>query len=123
MKNRNYLLLLVFLFMDPVFAQQPGDMGIKTRTVHLDKKGVIRWDNNEEVALFGANYCLPSACDYRAAGYVTHDRKKMIDQDMAHFARMGWDGLRVCLWGDFANRHHGGNLVEDAHLGLWEALV
>ena len=29
-----------------------------------------------------------------AAGYVTQDRKKLIDQDMAHFAR--WAGL-LCV--------------------------
>ena len=59
----------------------------RPRKVYLDKEGVIRWsDDKEEDALFGANYCLPSACDYRAAGYITNDRKKAIDQDMAHFA-------------------------------------
>ena len=35
--------------------------------VYQDKEGIIRWTNNKErVAVFGANYCLPSACDYRA---------------------------------------------------------
>ena len=37
--------------------------------VYVDDAGVIRWRSDaSEVALFGANYCLPSACDYRAAG-------------------------------------------------------
>ena len=32
--------------------------------VYLDGDGVIRWTADQrEVALFGANYCLPSACD------------------------------------------------------------
>jgi hypothetical protein len=123
MKNRNCLLLLVLFLAISSFAQKPGSTGLKTRSVHLDKKGVIRWENNEEVALFGANYCLPSACDYRAAGYVTTDRKKMIDQDMAHFARMGWDGLRLCLWGDFENSDAEGNLVENDHLDLMDYLI
>ena len=46
--------------------------------VYMDKQGVIRWtENRKEVALFGANYCLPSACDFRAADYVGGDRKQM----------------------------------------------
>ncbi|UCH15422.1 MAG: hypothetical protein JSV22_05505, partial [Bacteroidales bacterium] len=94
------------------------------RSVFLDDKGIIRWsDNNEEVALFGANYCLPSASDYRAAGYITNDRKKVIEEDMAHFARMGWDGLRICLWGDWENSDSLGNLVENDHLDLMDYLI
>ena len=94
------------------------------RDVYLDDLGVIRWrDNNEEVALFGANYNLPSACDYRAAGYITDDRKKLIDQDMAHFARMGWNGMRLALWGDWENSDSLGNLVINEHLDLLDYLI
>ena len=39
-----------------------GTMGYCTEKVYMDKQGVIRWtESREEVALFGANYCLPSA--------------------------------------------------------------
>ena len=66
---------------------------VANRGVYLDTQGVVRWrDTKQEVALFGANYVLPTASDYRAAGYLHADRKKMIDEDMAQFARMGWDG-------------------------------
>lgn len=123
MKNRNWFLLLALFFAVPSPAQKPGATGTKIPTVHLDKKGVIRWENNEEVSLFGANYCLPSACDYRAGGYVSMDRKKMIDQDMTHFARMGWEGLRLCLWGDYENSDPEGNLVENDHLDLMDYLI
>src|SRR5213082_3528483 len=69
------------------------------RAVFLDSVGVVRWrDNRQEVTLFGANYVLPTASDYRAAGYLHADRKQMIDEDMAQFARMGWDGLRLTFW-------------------------
>ena len=72
------------------------------RAVYLDSAGVVRWaDDRREVALFGANYVLPTASDYRAAGYLHADRKKMIDEDMAQFARIGWDGLRLTFWGDW----------------------
>jgi hypothetical protein len=123
MKNKNCLILLVMFLASPSFGQKPGTAGMQIRSVHLDKKGVMRWENNEEVALFGANYCLPSACDYRAAGYIAADRKKMIDNDMTHFARMGWNGLRLCLWGDFENSDQEGNLVENDHLDLMDYLI
>lgn len=92
--------------------------------VYLDKSGVIRWsDDDREVALFGANYCLPSASDYRAAGRVGADRRRLIERDMAHFARMGWDGLRVALWGDWENSDRAGNLVVNEHLDLMDYLI
>jgi len=94
------------------------------RGVYVDNEGIIRWrDNNKEVALFGANYILPSACDYRAAGYITNDRKRVIDQDMAHFARMGWDGLRLAFWGDWESSDSLGNLVINDHLDLMDYLI
>ena len=75
---------------------------VANRGVYLDEQGVVRWrDTKQEVALFGANYVLPTASDYRAAGYLHADRKQMIDEDMAQFARMGWDGLRLTFWGDW----------------------
>ena len=123
LKKTGFFLLPVLLLGVPLSAQQ-NDTGLgKIRTVYLDKKGVIRWDDHKEVALFGANYCLPSACDYRAAGYVSGDRKKMIDQDMAHFARMGWEGLRICLWGDYENSDNEGNLISNDHLDLMDYLI
>ena len=102
-----------------LFAQETSQ-----RRVHIDEDGVIRWsDTNEELALFGANYCLPSAFDYRAAGYFTKDRKQAIKEDMAHFARMDWDALRLCFWGDWENTDHKGNLIENEHLDALGYLV
>jgi predicted alpha/beta superfamily hydrolase len=94
------------------------------RAVYLDSRGVIRWrDDRSEVALFGANYTLPSASDYRAAGYLGLDRKRMVDEDMAHFARLGWDGLRLSFWGDWENSDAAGNLLANDHLDLQDYLV
>ena len=94
------------------------------RGVYLDPEGVIRWrDDRREVALFGANYVLPSASDYRAAGYLHADRKRMIEEDMAHFARMGWDGLRLTFWGDWESADSTGNLLENDHLDLLDWLI
>src|SRR3972149_1611919 len=47
----------------------------------------------------------------------------MVDQDMAHFARMGWDGLRICLWGDWENSDKQGNLIVNDHLDLMDYLI
>src|SRR3954470_11368069 len=92
--------------------------------VRLDEAGVIRWTaDNREVALFGANYSLASSCDYRAAGYVGADRKKLVEQDMLHFARMGWDGMRLCLWGDWENSDKNGNLIVNDHLDVMDYAI
>ena len=94
------------------------------RAVYLDKDGVVRWrDDRQEVTLFGANYVLPTASDYRAAGYLHADRKKMIDEDMAQFARMGWDGLRLTFWGDWEASDSAGNLIANDHLDLQDYLI
>ncbi len=92
--------------------------------VYLDNQGVVRWrDNQKEVSLFGANYVLTTASDYRAAGYVRADRKRMIDEDMAQFARMGWDGLRLTFWGDWEASDSAGNLITNDHLDLLDYLI
>lgn len=105
-------------------AVSAREMPAQMRSVYLDRDGVIRWqDNKAEVALFGANYTLPSASDYRAAGYLNADRKKLIEEDMAHFARMGWDALRLSFWGDWENSDRAGNLIENDHLDLQDYLI
>lgn len=110
-------LLTVFLFVTFSFVAAQ-------EKVYLDKQGVVRWMvSKEEVKLFGANYCLPSACDYRAASYVDADRREMIREDLDHFKRMGFDGLRLCFWGDRQNSDALGNLVENDHLDLFDRLV
>src|SRR5947199_7461551 len=94
------------------------------RPVYLDNEGVVRWrDDKQEVTLFGANYVLPTASDYRAAGYLHADRKKMIDEDMAQFARMGWDGQRLTFWGDWEASDSAGNLIANDHLDLQDYLI
>jgi hypothetical protein len=94
------------------------------RAVYLDREGVVRWkDDRQEVTLFGANYVIHTASDYRAAGYVHGDRKAMIDEDMAQFARMGWDGLRLTFWGDWEASDSAGNLIANDHLDLLDYLI
>ncbi|HSU13816.1 hypothetical protein [Longimicrobium sp.] len=118
------LLGLTLLVPAVAGAQNGGAPRAATRDVFLDRAGVVRWtDDRGEVALFGANYTLPSASDYRAAGYLGLDRRKLIDEDMAHFARMGWDGVRVAFWGDWESADPAGNLIRNDHLDLMDYLV
>ena len=92
--------------------------------VYQDREGVIRWSGDDSrVALYGVNYCLPSACDYRAAGYVGGDRDAMIAEDLDHFKRMGWNGLRLSFWGDWQNTDVKGNLIDNEHLRLLDRLI
>jgi len=108
----------------PAAPQPARNPASADRAVVLDGSGVVRWaDDKQEVALFGANYVLTTASDYRAAGYLHADRKKMIDEDMAQFARMGWDGLRLTFWGDWEASDSAGNLIANDHLDLLDYLV
>jgi hypothetical protein len=105
-------------------AAQELDRGPATRAVYLDKAGVVRWrDSHAEVALYGANYCLMSGSDYRMAGLVASDRKAMIDEDMAQFARMGWTAVRLCSWGDWENSDKAGNLIVNEHVDLLDYVI
>jgi len=128
------LVLLVFLAVPPVAPAQSRrpaaegttarPAGAADRRVVLDRDGIVRWaDDGQEVTLFGANYVLPTASDYRAAGYLGADRKKMIDEDMAQFARMGWDGIRLTFWGDWEAADSAGNLIANDHLDLLDYLI
>jgi hypothetical protein len=113
------ILLTVSLVQARAPAPAPAN-----RAVDLDDQGVVRWrDNRQEVTLFGANYVLPTASDYRAAGYLHADRKRMIDEDMGQFARMGWDGLRLTFWGDWEASDAAGNPIANDHLDLLDYLI
>lgn len=110
------LLLLCIISADTLLATD--------ELVYLDDAGVIRWQvDDREVALFGANYSLGSASDYRAAGRLGVDRKKLVTQDFAHFARMGWDGVRLATWGDWESSDHEGNLIVNDHIDVFDYAV
>lgn len=119
MKNR---WLVKVLFISGLLFSATGLFA--KELVYLDSQGVVRWSSNHtEVALFGANYSLASGCDYRAAGYVHSDRKKLVENDMEHFARMGWDGMRLCFWGDWENCDTNGNLIMNDHLDVLDYAI
>ena len=115
---KHLLLALTLLVTGSLSAQE---------LVYQDAEGVIRYTSNQdEVAVFGANYCLPSASDYRAAHKVAPtlaEKKQLIDIDMAHFARMGFRALRLSFWGDWENSDKEGNLIDNEHLDLLDYLI
>ncbi len=98
--------------------------GAAEELVYLDEAGVVRWRADDaEVSLFGANYTLAWSSDYRAAGRVGADRKQLVEQDLAHFARMGWDGVRLACWADWEASDVAGNLIENDHLDVFDYAV
>ena len=71
---------------------------------------------------YGTNYTLPFDHGYRAAETLGIDRKKAIDQDVYHMARMGLNGFRLHLWeAELADSV--GNLIENDHLDLLDYLI
>ncbi len=108
----------------PKAQAQRADRAPAARGVYLDGEGVIRWkDDRSEVTLFGANYAIASSSDFRAVGYLTQDRKRVVDDDLAHMARMGWDGMRLAFWGDWHNADRTGNLLVNEHLDLLDYVI
>jgi hypothetical protein len=97
------------------------------RSVRLDDQGVVRWtDDNSEVRLLGTNYSPMSAHDYMTVGFYaknTEDRHKAIDQDLAHFARMGWHIIRLAAWGDWESSDEQDNLIQNDHVDLMDYLI
>lgn len=91
--------------------------------VFVDSRGVMRRDDNDkEVSYYGTNYTLPFAHAYRAEGYLGKDRKEAIRRDVAHMARLGFNGFRLHLW-DSELADEKGNLLENDHLDLLDFLI
>ena len=94
------------------------------REAYLDRNGVLRWvDNEDEVALFGINYCVPSAAAFRMLKRVDVSHYDAVDQDMVHFYRMGLDALRLSFWGDWECSDTRGNLIENEHLKVLDYVI
>lgn len=91
--------------------------------IYVDKQGVMRRsDTNAEVSYYGTNYTVPFAHAYRALGYIGKDRKAAIDTDVAHMARLGFNGFRLHLW-DAELADSLGNLQKNEHLDLLDYLI
>ncbi len=95
----------------------------KFPSVYVDKNGTMRYrDTGKEASFFGVNYTLPFAHAYRATGYLGVDRKKAIDEDVYHFARLGFNAYRIHIW-DVEISDVRGELIENEHLDLLDYLI
>jgi hypothetical protein len=95
----------------------------KGTDVYVDKDGIMRWGkSNEEVHAFGVNYTTPFAFAYRTAKQQGVDLKKAIDDDVYHFARLGFDLYRVHVW-DCEISDSAGNLLNNEHLELFDYML
>src|SRR5688500_15432818 len=113
------LLLLVCLMI----AIATNSWAQKTKDVFVDKNGVMRWgDDKKEVYGFGINYTAPFAHAYRSAMKMGVNLEKEIDNDVYHFARLGFDAFRVHVW-DTEISDSLGNLLENEHLRLFDFLI
>lgn len=93
------------------------------QSYYLDKSGVIReTKSKKEVSFWGVNYTLPFAHAYRMCKRLGVDPKKAIDQDVYHFARLGFNAYRIHVW-DVEISDRKGNLIENEHLDLLDYLI
>ena len=88
------------------------------RLARVDEAGVLRWqDDGGEVALFGVNYYTPCQWNYRDIKALGLSHEKVIEQDVAHFARLGLDALRLHVF-DREISDRDGNLLDNDHVRL-----
>ncbi|OHX68545.1 glycoside hydrolase 5 family protein [Flammeovirga pacifica] len=114
-KKKISTFFIFFLIITSLFAQ-------KNQDVYVDKEGVMRWPNKEEIKGFGVNYTGPFAHAYRSAKKMNIDLKDAIDEDIYHFARLGFDGYRVHVW-DTEISDSLGNLLINEHLDLFDYMI
>jgi hypothetical protein len=121
MKNRKTFLrtrllpiaLLMGVVFNSAFCQKRSE-------AHVDKNGIIRWGGtNEEVKAFGINYTAMFAHAYRTAKKWNVPIEKAIDDDVYHFARLGFDAFRVHVW-DTEISDTVGNLLVNDNLKLFD---
>jgi hypothetical protein len=103
-------------------ARDAGRAGA-TRAVDVDSAGVLRWrDDRSEVALFGANYTLPSASDYRAAG----SSGSTASADRPRHGALRPHGVGRAppvVLGRLGELRLAGNLIANDHLDLQDYLI
>jgi hypothetical protein len=93
------------------------------RLAKVDADGVLRWqDDSAEVALFGVNYYTPFWHNYPDLQALGADHRQVIDQDVAHFARLGLDAVRLHVF-DREVSDRDGNLLQNEHLALLDYLI
>ncbi|MBX2962910.1 MAG: cellulase family glycosylhydrolase [Cyclobacteriaceae bacterium] len=116
MKNTRVVICLLVCLSTIGFSQRTTD-------AYVDKNGVLRWGNSkEEIKGFGVNYTVPFAHAYRTAKRLGVDIEKAIDEDVYHFARLGFDLYRVHVW-DTQISDSVGNLLTNEHLHTFDYMI
>ena len=83
----------------------------------------MRWSvDRQEVQGFGVNYTLPFAHAFRSAQRLGLNPQRAIDQDVAQFARLGFDLFRVHVW-DTEISDTLGNLLSNEQLQAFDYLL
>lgn len=115
-----YLFLSFAIFVSTnVHAQRSPNK----ENVYVDAKGIMRWSKSKaEVKGFGINYTVPFAHAYRAAKQLNVSHREAIDNDVYHFARLGFDAYRVHVW-DTEISDTLGNLLDNEHLQLFDYML
>lgn len=109
----------LFLLSTHCFAQEIDS----SNNVYVDSLGVMRWDiDNSEVKGFGVNYTVPFAHARRMANRLGLDPKVIIDNDVYHFKRLGFDLYRIHVW-DTEISDAEGNLIQNDHLDIFDYLL
>ncbi|WP_318310137.1 glycoside hydrolase 5 family protein [Flagellimonas crocea] len=95
----------------------------RSNDAFVDESGVIRYiSDKEEIHGFGVNYTVPFAHAYRSAKRMGLSVKQLIDQDVYHFSRLGFDLYRIHVW-DTEISDTEGNLIENEHLDAFDYLL
>jgi hypothetical protein len=122
MKQSTFSAIRIISFFVFSFCAVPL-YGQKVKDVFVDKEGVMRWgDSKKEVQGFGINYTTPFAHAYRSGKKLDVDLEKAIEDDVYHFARLGFDAFRVHVW-DTEISDSLGNLLENDHLRLFDFML
>jgi hypothetical protein len=119
-ERRKYQIVVVFFVLVITVLSAHAQ---KSNDVYVDKDGIMRWGKTkEEVHAFGVNYTVPFAHGYRAAKKKNVSLEKAIDDDVYHFARLGFDLYRVHVW-DCEISDSVGNILNNEHLKLFDYML
>lgn len=95
---------------------------LSTWAAHSGKPVVWTDASGREVSVFGVNYYAPFWADYDALTARGLDLHRVIDDDIAHFRRLGLDCLRLHAI-DCQISTEDGALVDNGHLEAFDYLV
>ncbi|MEB2774667.1 cellulase family glycosylhydrolase [Algoriphagus sp. D3-2-R+10] len=106
--------LFIFFLPNNAFSQN--------KDVYVDQEGIMRWPDGKEVYGFGVNYTVPFAHAFRTAKKLGVDPREAMENDVYHFARLGFDAYRVHVW-DTEISDEKGNLLENEQLDHFDYLI